>query len=70
MNDVVRGLAGAGPGVGVVDGAAVLAGESAHEVPGSGFLLHRYDPPAADQELRLALPYDNAPVLCNWRKFE
>jgi tetratricopeptide (TPR) repeat protein len=35
-----------------------------------GFLLHRYDPPAADQELRLALPYDNAPVLCNWRKFE
>src|SRR5271166_631808 len=34
-----------------------------------GFLLHRYDPAAADQELRLALPYDNAPVLCNWRKF-
>jgi tetratricopeptide (TPR) repeat protein len=35
-----------------------------------GFLLHRYDPPAADQELRAALPYDNAPVLCNWRKFD
>ncbi len=35
-----------------------------------GFLLHRYDPAAADQELRLALPYDNAPVLCNWRKFD
>ncbi len=35
-----------------------------------GFLLHRYDPAAADQELRAALPYDNAPVLCNWRKFD
>jgi tetratricopeptide (TPR) repeat protein len=35
-----------------------------------GFLLHRYDPAAADRELRAALPYDNAPVLCNWRKFE
>ncbi len=35
-----------------------------------GFLLHRYDPPAAEQELRAALPYDNAPVLCNWRKFD
>src|SRR5271165_4840027 len=35
-----------------------------------GFLLHRYDPPAAERELRLALPYDNAPVLCNWRKFD
>ena len=35
-----------------------------------GFLLHRYDPAAAAQELRLALPYDNAPVLCNWRKFD
>jgi tetratricopeptide (TPR) repeat protein len=35
-----------------------------------GFLLHRYDPPAADQELRLALPYDNAPTLCNWRMFD
>ena len=35
-----------------------------------GFLLHRYDPAAADQELRLALPYDDAPVLCNWRKFD
>ncbi len=34
-----------------------------------GFLLHRYDPVASDQELRAALPYDNAPVLCNWRKF-
>ncbi len=35
-----------------------------------GFLLHRYDPAAADRELRAALPYDNAPVLCNWRKFD
>lgn len=35
-----------------------------------GFLLHRYDPAAADPELRAALPYDNAPVLCNWRKFD
>lgn len=192
LNDVIRGIAGAGPGVGLVDGAAVLAGESEHQVPGSelfyehvhmnprgtyllarayfgqienilpadlrrsavssdviseeecerllaftpydhlrvaglvlaklvrppfinqlnhaeevqrmksqaegspnygeivadyqwailqnpndrllhlnyGFLLHRYDPGAADPELRLALPYDNAPVLCNWRKFE
>jgi len=35
-----------------------------------GFLLHRYDPAAADPELRLALPYDHAPVLCNWRKFD
>ncbi len=35
-----------------------------------GFLLHRYEPGAADKELRAALPYDNAPVLCNWRKFD
>ena len=192
LNEVIRGLSGAGPGVGVVDAAAVFAGESAHEVPGSelfyehvhmnprgtyllaraffvqldsmlpaelrrsvvsadvasqedcerllaftpydrlrvaglvlaklerppftnqlnhseellrmksesegstnygeivadyqwaimqnpqdrllhlnyGFLLHRYDPAAAEQELRRALPYDNAPVLCNWRKFD
>lgn len=35
-----------------------------------GFILHRYNPPAAAEELRLALPYDNAPVLCNWRKFD
>ncbi len=35
-----------------------------------GFLLHRYDPAAAEQEFRAALPYDNAPVLCNWRKFD
>ncbi|HKN17169.1 MAG TPA: tetratricopeptide repeat protein [Candidatus Sulfotelmatobacter sp.] len=35
-----------------------------------GFLLHRYDPAAAEKELRAALPYDNAPVLCNWRKFD
>ena len=35
-----------------------------------GFLLHRYDPPAAEQEFRLALPYDNVAVLCNWRKFD
>jgi tetratricopeptide (TPR) repeat protein len=192
LNDVIRGLAGAVPGVGVVDAAAIFAGESAHEIPGSelfyehvhmsphgnyvlaralfgqvdsmlpadlrrtavsadvisqeecerrlaftpydrlrvaglvlaklerppfinqlnhseelqrmksqaegspsygevvadyewaisqnpndrllhlnyGFLLHRYDPPAADAELHSALPYDNAPVLCNWRKFD
>jgi len=35
-----------------------------------GFLLHRYDPAAAEKELLAALPYDNAPVLCNWRKFD
>jgi tetratricopeptide (TPR) repeat protein len=35
-----------------------------------GFLLHRYEPAAAERELRAALPYDNAPVLCNWRKFD
>ena len=35
-----------------------------------GFLLHRYEPAAAEKELRAALPYDNAPVLCNWRKFD
>ncbi len=192
LNEVIRGVARTGPGVGVVDAAAVFAGESAHEVPGSelfyehvhmnprgtyllarayfrqiesmlpaevrrstlsadvasqeecerrlafthydrlrvaglvlaklerppftnqlnheeevlrlkseaegsadygesvaeyqwailqspqdrllhlnyGFLLHRYDPADAEQELRLALPYDNAPVLCNWRKFD
>jgi len=34
-----------------------------------GFLLHDYEPAAAEKELRAALPYDNAPVLCNWRKF-
>ncbi len=35
-----------------------------------GFLLYRYEPAAAQRELRAALPYDNAPVLCNWRKFD
>jgi tetratricopeptide (TPR) repeat protein len=35
-----------------------------------GFLLHRYEPAAAQRELSAALPYDNAPVLCNWRKFD
>jgi len=35
-----------------------------------GFLMHRYEPAAAERELRAALPYDNAPVLCNWRKFD
>ena len=35
LNEVIRSVAGAGPGVGVVDAAAVLAGESPHEVPGS-----------------------------------
>jgi tetratricopeptide (TPR) repeat protein len=34
-----------------------------------GFLLHNYEPAAAERELRAALPYDNAPVLCNWRTF-
>lgn len=34
-----------------------------------GLFLHRYEPAASEQELRAALPYDNAPVLCNWRKF-
>jgi tetratricopeptide (TPR) repeat protein len=35
-----------------------------------GFLLHRYEPASAEKELLAALPYDNAPVLCNWRKFD
>lgn len=35
-----------------------------------GFLLHRYQPADAEQQFRLALPYDNAPVLCNWRRLE
>ena len=35
-----------------------------------GFLLHRYEPALAEKELLAALPYDNAPVLCNWRKFD
>lgn len=35
-----------------------------------GFFLHRYIPAAAQQELLTALPYDNAPVLCNWRMFD
>jgi tetratricopeptide (TPR) repeat protein len=35
-----------------------------------GFLLYRYERAAAERELRAALPYDNAPVLCNWRKFD
>lgn len=35
-----------------------------------GFFLHRYMPEVSDQELRIALPYDNAPVLCNWRMFD
>src|SRR5208282_1646539 len=34
LNEIIRALAGTGPGVGVVDAAAVLAGESAHEVSG------------------------------------
>lgn len=34
-----------------------------------GLFLHRYEPAAAEQELIAALPYDNAKVLCNWRKF-
>jgi hypothetical protein len=34
-----------------------------------GLFLHRYKPAASEQELRAALPCDNAPVLCNWRKF-
>jgi tetratricopeptide (TPR) repeat protein len=35
-----------------------------------GFVLRRYNPAAAEREFRAALPYDNAPVLCNWRKFD
>ena len=35
-----------------------------------GFLLHDYEPAAAEREFRAALPYDNAPVLCNWRTFK
>jgi tetratricopeptide (TPR) repeat protein len=35
-----------------------------------GFFLHRYVPAASEQELRIALPYDNAPVLCNWRMID
>ncbi len=35
-----------------------------------GFFLHRYVPSVSEQELRIALPYDNAPVLCNWRMFD
>jgi tetratricopeptide (TPR) repeat protein len=34
-----------------------------------GFFLHDSEPAAAQQEFRSALPYDHAPVLCNWRKF-
>jgi tetratricopeptide (TPR) repeat protein len=32
------------------------------------FLLYQIDPYAATEEFRKAMPYDNAPVLCNWRK--
>src|SRR5271166_3534881 len=35
LNEVIRTVAGQDSGVGLVDGAAVLAGESEHEVPGS-----------------------------------
>jgi len=35
-----------------------------------GFFLHRYAPDVSEQQLRIALPYDNAPVLCNWRIFD
>jgi tetratricopeptide (TPR) repeat protein len=34
-----------------------------------GLFLHRYEPAASRQELLAAMPYDDAPVLCNWRKF-
>ena len=34
-----------------------------------GFVLYQRNPASATPEFRLALPYDNAPVLCNWRKF-
>jgi Tfp pilus assembly protein PilF len=34
-----------------------------------GFLVYMRDPVAATEQFRRALPYDNAPVLCNWRKF-
>ena len=33
------------------------------------FLLNQIDPYAATEQFRKALPYDNAPVLCNWRTF-
>jgi hypothetical protein len=35
-----------------------------------GFFLHSYMPAASQRELQIALPYDNAPVLCNWRMFD
>jgi lysophospholipase L1-like esterase len=35
-----------------------------------GFFLHRYLPAVSEQELRIALPYDDAPVLCNWRMLD
>ena len=34
-----------------------------------GFLVHMQDPEGATELFRKAYPYDNAPVLCNWRKF-
>jgi tetratricopeptide (TPR) repeat protein len=33
------------------------------------FLVYLRDPDGATEQFRKALPYDNAPVLCNWRKF-
>jgi tetratricopeptide (TPR) repeat protein len=33
-----------------------------------GFLVYMRDPEAATQIFLKAMPYDNAPVLCNWRK--
>ena len=35
-----------------------------------GFVMYPYERAAAERELSAALPYDNAPVLCNWRKFD
>ncbi len=35
-----------------------------------GLFLHPYQPAIAEQQFRVALPYDNAPTLSNWRKLE
>ena len=34
-----------------------------------GFLVYMQNPEGATELFRKAYPYDNAPVLCNWRKF-
>ena len=35
-----------------------------------GLFLHPFQPAVAEQQFRLALPYDNAPTLSNWRRLE